>query len=151
MNIEQINNNEIFKNKLIQIILKELVNEEWLLYNKSIVFVNNWIFDNAFFDKFISWLDNGLNHKGTFTLSYEDNEILDNSLKVYLKGKIHTSPKIYNFIINISDYLNHEIIEKNKNITNNKEKEISKEWIQQYIVKSIDNIEIINELMKILS
>lgn len=150
MNMEQINNNEILKNKLIQIVLKELLNKNWVLYDKLVIFVNNWKFDTVFFDKFLNWLDNGLNNKWTFTLSYEDNEILDNSLKVYLKWKIHTSAKIYNFIINISDYLNQEVIEKDKDILKNNDKIIAKEWIQQYIIKSIGNVETIEELMKIL-
>ncbi len=150
MNMEQINNNEILKNKLIQIVLKELLNKNWVLYDKLVIFVNSWKFDTVFFDKFLNWLDNGLNNKWTFTLSYEDNEILDNSLKVYLKWKIHTSAKIYNFIINISDYLNQEVIEKDKDILKNNDKIIAKEWIQQYIIKSIGNVETIEELMKIL-
>jgi len=148
--MENIETSNLYHNNLIQIILKELLNKDGLLYNNLVVFIDEWKFNQVFFNKFITWLDNWLNNKWTFILSYKE---IKNS-KEKIKQSLNWSGlqwELSNFVVNINDFLNYERIDKNKDILDDKSKKIAKEAIQNYIIKSVDNIETINELMKIFS
>jgi len=151
--MEKIETHNLYQNNLIQIILKELLNKEGLLYNNLVVFVDNKKFNEDIFYKFLNWLDNWLNNKWIFVLSYKE---IENSKEKILKIKqslnwAELQWELYNFIVNINDFLNYERINKDKNILDDNSKEIAKDNIQNYIMKSVDNIKTINELMKIFS
>jgi len=142
--MENIETSNLYHNNLIQIILKELLNKDGLLYNNLVVFIDEWKFNQVFFNKFITWLDNWLNNKWTFILSYKE---IKNS-KEKIKQSLNWSGlqwELSNFVVNINDFLNYERIDKNKDILDDKSKKIAKEAIQNYIIKSVDKIETINE------
>ena len=150
MSLESINLDEILYNNLIQLVLKELINEWWLLYDRNVIFIENWVFSEKNFNNFLKWLDNWLNKKWTFTMSYKDISRFKNEIKISLENK-YIDRKFYKFFENIWDHLDREVIKKNKNFTNDKEKIIAKEWIQKYLLNSINNIDTIDSLMKLFS
>ena len=150
MSLESINLDEILYNNLIQLVLKELINEWWLLYDRNVIFIENWVFSEKNFNNFLKWLDNWLNKKWTFTMSYKDISRFKNEIKISLENK-YIDRKFYKFFENIWDHLDREVIKKNKNFTNDKEKIIAKEWIQKYLLNGINNIDAIDSLMKLFS
>lgn len=150
MVLEKNDLDEILENKLIQLVLKELVSKNGFLYDKSVIFVKAWKFDKDYFLKFLNWLYYGLDKWWNFVISYKDISDLKDQIQQSLESK-HINRKLYLFFENISDYLELELSRKWKSILNDKDKIIAKEGIQKYLLNTIKDIDIIEELMKILS
>jgi len=120
--IEQ--NIDIIWQKNIKIIIKELANKQWFLYDKLVYFTDNNEFSIKKFANFLNWI----NHKDISDID-DKNELLDY----------------------IWDILDIEIIKEEKSILNEKDKIIAKEWITNYLIWKLSNFHTIEELLKILN
>jgi len=143
------NLDDILSNKLIQVVLKQMINEKSFLYDKLPVFVKNWVFDEQKFKDFLYRLDDGLN-KGIFLFSYKDLPNLDYDLKEALE-KNHLTLKIFEFLQNISDHLNQAMLATGKTILDDKDKLIAKAGIEKYIFSAVSDLKTASTLLKLLS
>jgi hypothetical protein len=112
---------DLLEKEPIKIFIKKLLDENSCFYNMSVIFVDNKKFNEEYFFKFVSWIDKSIKKGTVFGISYDTNL---------------TQKDIDRFLNSLADYLEMDMIKKQKSFLDDEDKKIAKKGIKNLIQKS---------------